>query len=386
MRLPILRTAPLLLVPLGLAGQERSPGAPNAVFPEDFGAIQTVREMPDGRLLVADPLGKALYLVDMDRGTRVRIGSEGQGPGEYLQPDATWPLPGDSTLLVDLGNGRLTALGPGLDFGPTMPITQGEFSAGRAPVLALPQGVDASGHLYARSLGGGMGGVMPDSAAILRIRRGTGEVDTVARFKTPDVRRSVSGGARDQSVRIEPVRLSPEDAWGVAGDGSVVVARAGDYHVEWFHPGGSVVRGAPRTFRPIPVGESEKEEDLAESGRSGGGIGISVENVNGRVSMSFARGAGSGRELDAHTWNPVKPPFHGGRIPVDGSGRAWIRVHTRAGEASRYDVFGPAAEFLRTFVLDGTRRIVGFGAGSMYVAAFDQFDLTYLERYALPGS
>ena len=98
-------------------------GRPNAKFPEDFGSIQTVRELRDGRVLVADPLGKELYLVDLAAGTRTVVGSQGQGPNEYLQPDAVWALPGDSTLLVDLGNGRVVALGPDLGFGPTLPIS-----------------------------------------------------------------------------------------------------------------------------------------------------------------------------------------------------------------------------------------------------------------------
>ena len=56
-----------------------------------------------------------LFVVDMDAGTRAQVGAEGQGPEEYRQPDAVWPLPGDSTLLVDLGNGRLVVLGPDLE-------------------------------------------------------------------------------------------------------------------------------------------------------------------------------------------------------------------------------------------------------------------------------
>ncbi len=143
----------------GAASAQVRAGQPTAVFPEDFGAIQTVRELPDGRVLVADPLSKALYAVDMAAGTRTVIGREGEGPEEYRQPDAVWPLPGDSTLLVDLGNGRLVALGPDLKFGPTMPITVGEFQPGRPLVLAIPQGVDGAGKIYARMMGGGMGGV-----------------------------------------------------------------------------------------------------------------------------------------------------------------------------------------------------------------------------------
>src|SRR3972149_4768324 len=109
-------------------------GRPNAKFPEDFGSVQTVRELRDGRLLVADPLGKELYLVDLAAGTRTVVGSQGQGPTEYLQPDAVWALPGDSTLLVDLGNGRVVALGPDLAFGPTLPIALSEPGPGRTLV------------------------------------------------------------------------------------------------------------------------------------------------------------------------------------------------------------------------------------------------------------
>ena len=92
----------------GDAADSRRPvslGPPDAVFPEDFGYVHTVRELPGGDVLVADPLGKALYQVDMDAGVRTVVGKLGEGPEEYQQPDAVWPLPGDSTLMVDLGQG-----------------------------------------------------------------------------------------------------------------------------------------------------------------------------------------------------------------------------------------------------------------------------------------
>ena len=34
--------------------------------------------------------------------------------------------------------------------------------------------------------------------------------------------------------------------------------------------------------------------------------------------------------------------------------------------------------------LDGDRRVVGFGRGSVYMISFDELDLAYLEKYALP--
>jgi hypothetical protein len=363
-------------------------GSPAARVADDFGSIQTVRELPDGRVLVADPLGKALYLVDLTAGTRTVVGSEGQGPQEYRQPDAVWPLPADSTLLVDLGNARLVALGPDLTFGPTRPIAQGDFQPGQPLVLAIPQGVDGSGAMYFRSMGGGLGGGdLPDSADIVRLPRAGGAGVPVARFKVQDRKIARSGGAGNQNVAIEPIPLSPEDAWGVAPDGSVVLARAGDYHVEWIAADGAVIRGPANSFRSLGIGTAEKEEYLADQARAGGGIGVQVQIQDGRPSMSFQRGgAGSqGREIDRYTWPERMPPIYGGRIPVDPSGRAWVRRHVEAGEASTYDVFDRRGQRVGTVTLGPGKRVIGFGKGVVYVVAYDEFDLNYLERYAMPS-
>ena len=375
------------VAPLQISAQARSLGQPAARFPEDFGAIQTVRELADGRVLVADPLGKALYAVNMDAGTRTVVGSEGQGPEEYLQPDAVWPLPGDSTLLIDLGNGRLVALGPDFSFGPTMPIGLSEPRPGTPLVLALPQGVDARGRLYARQMGGGLGRQPPDSAAILRIDRASRSGEPVASFKLQDMTQTTSGGPNNRSVMISPIPLSPEDAWGVAADGSIALARAGDYHVDWISPDGSVTSGPPVPYEALRIGTPEKEEYVAEQGRSGGGVAVSVAINNGQVSMSFSRGTGAGRprEIDNYQWPDRKPPFYQGRLPVDGSNRVWVRRHVEAGGPSTYDVFDRQGVRVGTITLDSGKRIVGFGAGWVYVVAYDEFDLNYLERYRMPA-
>jgi len=362
-------------------------GTPASSFPEDFGAIQTVRELPDGRVLVADPLGKALYVVDMASGERTVVGREGQGPGEYRQPDAVWPLPGDSTLVVDLGNGRLATLGPDLSFGPTSPITVGEPRMGAPMVFAIPQGVDGMGRVYARSMGGGMGqGAYPDSADILRIDRDAPTAEPVARFKIQSMTQQTSGSANNRNVAISPVPLSPEDAWGIATDGSVILVRSNDYHLERISPDGRASRGPAVPFDAVRIGTAEKEEYLAEQGRSGGGVQVGVTVVNDQMSMSFARGGrgGEDREIDRYTWPDVKPPFYGGRVPVDPQGRAWVRRHVRAGEPSTYDVFDASGTRAGTVLLDNGKRVVGFGRGAVYVVAFDEFDLNYLERFVMP--
>ncbi len=363
-------------------------GRATATFPEDFGSIQTVREFRDGRLLVADPLGGALYLVDMDAGKRTVVGSKGQGPQEYLQPDAAWPLPGDSTLLVDLGNARLVTLAPDLTFRGTRPIAQGDFEPGLPLVLALPQAVDGAGSIYFRTLGRGLGAEPPDSGDVLRLPRGGGAPATVATIKLQDQRATRSGGPDNQNVSIEALPLTPEDAWGVAPDGSVVIARSGDYHVEWIAPDGTVRRGPAVPWEPVRISGADKEEFVSEMGRAGGGIAVRLEIEDGRPSMSLRRGGmpdAGRREADRYTWPDRKPAFQGGRIPVDSQGRAWVRRHVRAGEPTAYDLFDRAGRRVGTVTLETGKRVVGFGVRSVYVVSFDDFDLAYLERYALPS-
>ncbi|MCJ7627373.1 MAG: hypothetical protein MUO50_03185, partial [Longimicrobiales bacterium] len=41
----------------------------DAAYPEAFSFLSGVRELPDGRLLAADPLSQVLLRVDMDTGT-----------------------------------------------------------------------------------------------------------------------------------------------------------------------------------------------------------------------------------------------------------------------------------------------------------------------------
>lgn len=364
-------------------GQAVSLGAPTGEFPDDFGAVQTVRELDDGDVLVADPLGGALYRVDFESGQRSQVGSEGQGPEEYRQPDAVWTLPGDSTLLVDLGNGRMTALAPDLSFGETSPLSAGDPRSGM--IVAIPQAVDAAGRVYARSLGMGPG-APPDSGSVLRVTRGTFEVDTAATFKLQDMSVTRSGTADNQNVSVSPVPLSAEDAWGVAPDGAVVLARTSNYSIEWHAADGSVTRGPATPYDVISIGTAEKEEFLRAQGQSGGGIGISVEMGPSGMQMSFGRGGrgGGDQSINDYTWPESKPPFYSGRIPVDPMNRAWVQRHVQAGDPATYDVFDRAGERVATFELPHASRVVGFGAESVYVVEPDEFDLNYLKRYAMP--
>lgn len=354
---------------------------PEAVFDHALSVVQSVREMPDGRVLVADPLGQVLLLVDMDAGAADTLGSVGEGPEEYQQPDAVWSLPGGRTLLVDLGNTRLTEMSPELEFGETRPYVVGNFMQGTM-VMAIPQAVDGEGRVYVRSMPG-MSGLQSDSAYVLRLDLEAESVDSVARVKVPGTTRS----GTENSESISQIPLSPADAWGVAEDGWVVVARVADYHLEWIAPDGSTTSGEPVEYERIAIGTPEKEAWRDARAETGGGMSISAfADGSGSIQFSVSRGGSSEDEqdLDSYSWPEELPPFYNSRIPVDPSGRAWVRTRGRADAPPAYHVFGASGERQLVVELLPGRRVVGFGDGKAYLVRMDEYGLHYLERHALP--
>ncbi|NNF38598.1 MAG: hypothetical protein HKN71_08015 [Gemmatimonadetes bacterium] len=384
-RTPWALASVLSLIALPSGAQEHALDAPQATHPEAFAVVNSVREMPDGRVMVADPLSRVFVVLSADLQRADTLGRLGGGPEEYRQPDAVWPLPGDSTLLVDLGNSRLTAVGPNGGFGPTRPIAQGEGGPMAPPAIAIPAGVDAAGHLYFQ----GMPGMSPsgpsDTVPILRLAPGGGP-ESVARVKTRSFSRTTSGGANEQNVSISPIPLSATDVWAVAPDGSVAIARVGPLRVDWVGADGSVRRGQAVEMTAVPIRQAEKEEWAADQESSGGGIAIQITEENGRRSMQMSRGgAGGGPNLDALTWPEAKAPWVSGSGRIDMAGRFWVRRSLPAGETALYDVFDRSGSPIGAVRLPEARWIVGFGDGVLYAVHVDAFDLKTLERYALPA-
>ena len=348
---------------------------PAGSFPEAFGYLNNVRELSDGRVLVADPLGQALVRVDLVSGTADTIGRVGGGPTEYRQPDAVFPLPGDSSLLVDLGNARLTVIAPDGSFGQTYSATQG---AGQSMVLVLPRGVDANGNLYfLHQAFGPMG--PPDSATVMRFDRSTGASEPVARVKLPEIDQSGSGGQRMMQMRP----LSPRDDWAVAADGRVALVRATDYSVMWVQPNGRAIAGAANDYRPVRVGAAEREAWSSVMLRSGVTVGMRM-SPSGERSVSLSRGGGTGPPPMASVeWPEVAPAFWYGRSVVTPAGELWVERYVRVGDQPLFDVFDANGRKRGELRLPVGRQIVGFGDGTVYLARIDEDDLCWLERYRL---
>jgi hypothetical protein len=357
---------------------------PEATYPDGFGLVNGLLELADGRVMIADPLGQALVIADLKTGTADTIGAVGKGPEEYDQPDGLFPLPGGSILLVDLGNARLTVLGRDGSFGETMPIAQGDPATGSLQLL-LPRGTDSQGRLYFQPMGGAMR-QLPDSAAVARYDRSTGAMDTVTQVKLPEMRQTTRGGADNRAMMITPVPLSPEDAWAVAWDGRVAVARSSDYHVEWINPDGSVVRGAAVAYEPVRIRNADKEE-WAENLTGGINIGIMASGSGERrISMSRGGGRDAGPDLDNLPWPDHKPAFVSNGVWITPQGDVWVERHVPAGSPVWFDVFGADAELKGKVTLPAGRRLVAVGQNAVYAVRTDELGLQWLEMYRRAGN
>lgn len=359
----------------------------DASYAEPFSYLSGVREMPDGRILAADPLGQVLLSIDLESGVADTIGGVGGGPEEYEQPDRVHALPGDSTLLVDLGNSRLTIIDPNLAFVETLPLARPTDSG--SMLLLLPRFVDAQGRIYFQGMSMmGRGSTMPDSAYIARYDRGTEVVDTMGMVKLPESERSSSGGG---NVRIGPRPMTPQDEWAVGPDGTAAVVRAADYSVDYYGPDGTFVDGPPNTVEPLSVGQAEKEEWVNGQGADGLAV-MMTRSTSGATNMQFSRGGGGfggggdDPTVDDYEFPDVLPIFRQGRVQVAPSGNTWVERWMQADSPPTFEIFDPQGIRVGTVQLPEGRRLIGFGDGTIYVIRIDEVDLKWLERYRVVRS
>lgn len=343
----------------------------DAAFSEAFGMVGPLRELSDGRVMVADPLGQVLAVIDFGSGQADTLGRVGGGPREYRQPDGVYPLAGDTTLLVDLGNARLTTIGPQGQFGNTYPMAQETASGGM--VVALPQGVDRAGRLYFRSEAQPMG-AYPDSAALLRFDPTTRVLDTLALLKVPELPPPpLPGGGGPRGKAAEP-----QDDWAVDQDGRVAIIRSESYALERFSPGAGWMTGPVNDYEAVRIRDAEKEMWLAE--QAGASVRMASDET-GTVSV-FRSGEGGDRDvMNLYDWPRAFPAVKPGRAMLAPNGEAWVERYVAAGEPPLVDRFDERGRRIGELRLPENRRIGGFGAGVVYLVRTDDFGLQWIERY-----
>jgi len=349
---------------------------PEASLGEPFSSVGGLRELSDGRVLVSDRLEQALRIVDFVSGGFEEIGHTGQGPGEYRMPGELLGLPGDSTVLVDMGNMRMTFVTPDGRLEGSEPLVRPDG------IFMFPRGVDAKGRIYF-DLTGTMSmapGSLPDSFAIVAFDRATQTIDTIGLLAREQIRQV--GTTRGEGFSFSGPGMAPfqpADAWAVGPDGRVAVALGVDYRVEWLARGGERVVGPVVEYEPVRLTDEDKE---AWADRMSQGAAVMVMSGGG------GGGGGGGRtmniprpDVEELEWPDVKPAFPRGAVYVTPEGEAWVERYVEYSEPETFDVFDSSGRRVKQVVLPEGRRFIGFGAGALYAVRVDEDDLQWLERY-----
>jgi len=356
-----------------------------ASYPEPFSFLNSVRELSDGTVMAADPLSQVVLHLDLMAGKADTLGRVGEGPEEYQQPDQVFALPGDSTLLVDIGKMQLTVLGPDgtLQSGSRMATA---MENGRLEVI-MPRVLDSQGRIY-YTASVGMGEGPEDSTLVARHDRRTAGTDTLGWVWRPAPIVTRSGS----NVRMMSRQMAGRDDWAVGPDGRFAIVRYADYSVEWRFPAGRVVVGPPNEVDARPISDDDKRAFLEE--RSSAGLMMMVSSSSsGAMDMRMTRGGGGMMGDDEPNlldfeWAEEFAPFRPDRARVAPSGELWVERWLPAEANPQMDVFDGEGVKLGTVDLPEGRSLIGFGsiaAGdpAVYLTRRDEFDLVWLERYRI---
>ena len=343
-----------------------------------FGDLRAIAADAEGRMFVYDAHVPVLRVYGPD-GTWLRdIGREGEGPGEYKQPDSGLAILPDGRVAVrDPGNGRILVYSPDGEYLDYFRIA-GSFSTGQ------PLVPDTAGNLTTyiiKNLG----------APVLEWERGLaryhpdGTVDTLTSpelgFETP-----VISGRHENNSSSNYVPFMPKQETAYSRFGYYIVGISDDYSFDLLRPEGVLRMG--RTYEPVPVDPADAE----------------IERE--RLTRNFRR------QFPGWKWNgpPIpgsKPAYHG-LFPAE-DGRIWVHVPAQSErymdadeqraeeerldlpvnpfrEPVRFDVFEVSGEYLgRVSTPEGFAlypRPV-FRGDTVWGVVRDEFDVQRLHRFRL---
>lgn len=384
----VMRGGALMLTALAvLASWPRNVGAqaaavrlqrPDASLTFEFTTIRSVRELSDGRVLIASLGEPRLAIADLRTGQTRQIGREGAGPGEYRDVSRVHALGGDSSLVEDRRSQRWLFL-RGDQFIATVHAPR------HATNYVRIAGIDRQGRLlelraasYGRSTEAPVMRVIinADSLSVLVHRRSREAFTEIV--PAPPALTVIRGAWRGLRVgsRVSPLGgemlyelrnpCSVGDQAVLFRDGWIAVAYADPYRIEWYDPEHERVRVVPVHHDPIRVDERQKA------------FAVRV------YSSTLFRSGFKPEELP--NWPQYLPPFPQDALIAAPDGRVLIG-RTRSADTPNdrvYDIVGRNGSVTLRLRMAANERIVGAGARSIYVAVADEDGLEMLRRHPWP--
>ena len=308
----------------------------------------------DGRIVVADGGSGQVRLFERDGRPAGSFGRKGGGPGEFRMMSFAALLPGDSLLVHDALQRRITVVTPELSLGRTFDIPASMFpvallpggpvvargpSRGDAPATGVSDG--AAQHFLV-----GLDGAVEDSIGVLP-------------------RRSMYMVLGEGSIQLVSVPFSPVTTFATTGD-RLHVGTAQRYEILTFDAGGDlrrILRAA------MPAREVTPEE-----------VARWVDDAVARVPEQAQPGQ---RRLYEDVPPPEEKPAHGALLP-DGAGHLWVeRYGGSDDEASTWSVFDGEGTPLGTVTTPAGVEVLEVGEDYLLGTGRDELDRVYVAVWDL---
>jgi hypothetical protein len=302
----------LLTVPLSADAQQAPPeprvmmqGAPGAQAPppqmlvgpqiqrietaaslstEPFGAITSVHELPDGRILVNDGTRRRLLLMDTSLTTvRVVLDSLSEIAHSYgTRAGTLLPWRGDSILFLDPAAFALVVLDPNAQMARVRSVWRAQdvnWLTSAAGMYGFP-GLDAKGRIVYRvpaqpappavrpPPGVPYFPPQPDSAFIVAVDLDTRRADTLGVIRIPKIEQRVRQMGDNMFVGESVINPLPfTDQWAVLPDGRVAFVRGQDYRIEYLNADGSITSSQKLPYEWQRLADEDKQR-LVDSVRT----------------------------------------------------------------------------------------------------------------------
>lgn len=237
----------------------------SALSTEQLGSITSVRELPDGRVLLNDGTRRRLLLMDTTLKTvEVVLDSLSEVANTYgTRPGALIPYRGDSTLFIDPASYAIVVLDPAGKMARVRSVWRVQdvpYFTNTFGNFGWP-GVDATGRIVyriaaqaARPLVAPPSGIPyfppePDSAFVVAVNLDSRRLDTLGMIRIPKTEMRIRQMA-ERGFSLEQVinPLPSTDEWAVLPDGGVAFVRWRDYRIEYLNPDGTRTSSAKLPF------------------------------------------------------------------------------------------------------------------------------------------
>lgn len=357
-------------------------GRPAASLEEPFTTINGLQEVAPGKVVITDAQEQRLVFADLVANSVRNVATKGGGPGEWQMAISVFPGPGGTAYVPDIQLRRVHVINATGRIVSTVPFPGADPNADGVMTMAFPRGGDAQGRIFFTGAPFTPGQpAQPDSVPVLRWDPRIKRTDTIGMVKNEmQITQSGSAGNTRVMARVGGGVFSPQVVWLPLWDGRVAVVHPSPYRVDILEGAGRVRRGTAVPFTPVRIGKQERDEYRARAAtqrpmqiRMGDGGGVTTSSS----------GAAAPPVPDSD-FPAVMPPFAGGGIQISPNGEIWVLRNRPASDPTpTYDIWSSTGQLMGKATLKPHSAVVGFGAGSVYVARQDpEDDLRYLERYA----